>query len=150
MALWHAEYEGMDRHVALKFLTTCGGYYFRLRGKWLSFEPVTKREADVLLDEWLHLARVRRKPPVITSADAAMARVGENFSYQVVASNDPTSFLAVGLPSGLEMNPSNGKITGNPTTEGTFKVMVEATNAYGTGRLSVALAVKSGASGPKG
>ena len=39
--------------------------------------------------------------PVISSATTAAATVGTAFSYQITASNTPTSYAATGLPGGL-------------------------------------------------
>ncbi|MEK7232864.1 MAG: cohesin domain-containing protein, partial [Elusimicrobiota bacterium] len=42
--------------------------------------------------------------PVITSAGTATGQVGTAFSYQITASNSPTSFSATGLPAGLSVS----------------------------------------------
>ena len=70
--------------------------------------------------------------PAISSATSATGVVGTAFSYQVVASNSPTSYAASGLPSGLSLNTSTGAITGTPTAAGTSTVSLTATNASGT------------------
>ena len=38
--------------------------------------------------------------PAITSATSASGTVGTAFSYQITATNSPTSFSATGLPGG--------------------------------------------------
>src|SRR5580704_8588958 len=43
-------------------------------------------------------------PPVITSGGTASATKGAAFSYQITATNSPTSFGASGLPAGLTVN----------------------------------------------
>ncbi len=53
--------------------------------------------------------------------------IGGNFSYQITASNSPTSYSASGLPAGLTFNPNTGLISGTPTAFGTFSVTVTAT-----------------------
>src|SRR5262249_15420886 len=65
--------------------------------------------------------------PVVTSSATAAAVVGAPFSYQITATNSPTSFGAAGLPPGLTLGA--GLISGMPTTAGTFQVAISATNA---------------------
>jgi uncharacterized protein YhjY with autotransporter beta-barrel domain len=71
--------------------------------------------------------------PVITSASTATGSGGSPFSYQITASNLPTSFSATGLPSGLAVNTTTGLISGTPSVNGTFNATISATNAAGTG-----------------
>jgi hypothetical protein len=54
-------------------------------------------------------------PPEIFSANSAIAIIGENFFYQIVASNQPMFYGAYGLPDGLEINPYTGIISGVAT-----------------------------------
>jgi len=70
--------------------------------------------------------------PVITSALTASGQLGMAFSYQITATNSPTSFAATGLPAGLGINVSTGLISGTPTTTGTSSVSISATNVGGT------------------
>jgi uncharacterized protein YhjY with autotransporter beta-barrel domain len=72
-------------------------------------------------------------PPAITSAASASGTAGTALTYQITASNAPTSFSATGLPSGLSINTASGLISGTPAGAGTFAVTVGATNASGTG-----------------
>src|SRR2546430_6114033 len=67
--------------------------------------------------------------PVITSAGTATGQVGVAFSYQITATNSPTSFSATGLPAGLALNATTGLITGTPTSAGASTVTLSATNA---------------------
>ncbi len=69
--------------------------------------------------------------PVITSAANATGTAGSPFSYQITATNNPTSFNATGLPPGLRVNTTSGLISGTPTTAGTSKIALSATNANG-------------------
>jgi hypothetical protein len=81
--------------------------------------------------------------PVITSASTASGTVGKAFSYQITATNSPTSFGATGLPAGLSINTSTGLISGTPTASGTSSVALSATNGAGTGTATLALTVSA-------
>lgn len=68
--------------------------------------------------------------PRITSPSNASARVGQPFSYQIVALNNPTSYSASGtLPSWLRVNGSTGALTGTPNVAGTWTFTIRAINA---------------------
>ncbi|MBM3874750.1 MAG: hypothetical protein FJ382_13655, partial [Verrucomicrobia bacterium] len=69
--------------------------------------------------------------PVINSASTASATVGTAFSYQIAASNSPTSYAATNLPGGLSVNTSTGLISGTPTTAGSANVSIVASNSGG-------------------
>src|SRR5438046_1475133 len=79
--------------------------------------------------------------PVITSTGTATGQVGVAFSYQITASNSPTSFNATGLPAGLSINTATGLISGTPTTAATSSVSLSATNAGGTGTMTLTLTI---------
>jgi hypothetical protein len=79
--------------------------------------------------------------PMITSATTASGAVGSSFSFQITASNTPTSYGATGLPAGLTVNTSTGLISGTPTAAGTSTVSLTATNAEGTGTASMSLSI---------
>jgi PKD repeat protein len=72
------------------------------------------------------------QPPVINSSTSASGTVGTAFSYTITGSNEPTSFDATPLPSGLSVNTSTGVISGTPTTAGNTTVTLTATNAGGS------------------
>ena len=75
-----------------------------------------------------------KNAPVISSAlTLAAPLAGPAVSYQIVASNSPTSYAAAGLPAGLSVDPVAGLITGTPTTAGVSNVTISAINASGTG-----------------
>jgi hypothetical protein len=86
-------------------------------------------------------AAARASSPVISSAGTAVGTIGAPFSYQITASNSPTSYTAAGLPTGLSVNPSTGLISGTPAFPGASSVTLGATNASGTGNQALALQV---------
>ncbi|HEY4284534.1 MAG TPA: putative Ig domain-containing protein, partial [Chthoniobacterales bacterium] len=81
--------------------------------------------------------------PIVTSTTAAVGLINNSFAYQITASNNPTSYAASGLPYGLTINTSTGLISGAPKQFGVFPVTISATNAYGTGMLTLTLETKT-------
>lgn len=79
--------------------------------------------------------------PVITSPLSATGTAGQAFTYQITATNSPTSFGAVGLPQGLGLNATTGLISGTPTIAGNSTVSISATNAFGSDSKSLALSI---------
>ena len=71
--------------------------------------------------------------PVITSTLSASALAGAAFTYQITASETPTSYVATGLPAGLSLNPTTGALTGTPTVANSYSVGLRAANASGLG-----------------
>jgi len=64
--------------------------------------------------------------------------VGEEFYYQLTASNYAKKFSAKGLPSGLKLNAVTGEIRGRPKIAGQFSVKITASNEAGTGPILTA------------
>ena len=84
--------------------------------------------------------------PAITSATSASGSVGDAFTYQITATNSPTSYGCTNQPAWLTMiNTSTGAISGTPDVAGTWDVTISATNAGGTGsaRLTITIASKA-------
>lgn len=69
---------------------------------------------------------VEQPIPVITSGGTATASVGSAFTYQVTATNSPTSFSASPLPAGLDFNAVTGILSGAPASEGVYAIELEA------------------------
>ena len=85
---------------------------------------------------------VQSAPPSITSASSATVPYNASFSYQITATNNPTSFGATGLPSGLTVDTNTGIISGATTASGTTTVTISASNATGAGTAILILAVQ--------
>ena len=82
-------------------------------------------------------------PPGIFSVTTAGGITGGPFSYQITATNTPTSYGASGLPAGLTVNSATGLISGTPTSAGVSTVAMSATNASGTGASTLTLTIGS-------
>ncbi len=87
-------------------------------------------------------------PPSITSVLSAAGTVGTTFTYNIAASNSPTSFNATGLPTGLSVNTTSGVISGTPTTSATLNVTISATNVGGTGSATLTLTINAAPAKP--
>lgn len=80
--------------------------------------------------------------PVITSSLTASSVYGSAYSYNIVATNTPTSYNATSLPAGLSINTGTGAITGTPTVGvGTYNIGISATNGSGTDNKTLALTI---------
>ncbi|MEI9935163.1 MAG: putative Ig domain-containing protein [Ferruginibacter sp.] len=110
------------------------------------FASLQVSAAETLLDCIASTGGSCSNIPGITSAITATAQVGTSFSYQITASNTPTSYSASGLPAGLSINTSTGLISGTPQTGGTvdtYSVTIGAINSSGTGTKTLAISVES-------
>jgi hypothetical protein len=84
---------------------------------------------------------------VISSATTANGTVGNAFSYQITASNNPTSYsVSDSLPNGLSFNATSGLISGTPGSAGNSTVTISAANSGGSWNQSLILRILS--SGP--
>jgi PKD repeat protein len=88
----------------------------------------------------LRITATASTAPVITSASGRAGRVDVAFSYQVNATNAPSSFRATNLPDGLSVT-AHGLISGQPTATGTFAILLSASNAAGRGTATLTLTV---------
>jgi hypothetical protein len=78
--------------------------------------------------------------PVITGPFSAKGEVGSNFSYAASAENNPASFAAIGLPPNVRLL-AYGAFTGKPQSEGAYRALIAASNAFGTGVSELAVDV---------
>jgi hypothetical protein len=85
--------------------------------------------------------------PVISSPLTASGTASALFTYQITASNAPTSYNAIGLPAGLSVNSTSGLISGTPTIAGTSNVTISAVNASGTDSKTLVLTINPSGGG---
>ena len=81
--------------------------------------------------------------PVISSALNATGTVAQPFNYTITATNNPTAFTAVGLPSALSLNATTGVISGTPAATSASSVTLSARNATGTGSATLILTINA-------
>jgi PKD repeat protein len=97
---------------------------------------------DAMIDFFMNLWRkFFMKTPEITSVLTATNIEGKSFSYQITATNSPTSFAASPLPAGLTVNKSTGLISGTSSVNGIFNITISATNQKGTGSATLKLTI---------
>lgn len=92
-------------------------------------------------NEILTLTVIDQRPVIISPLTASWNLQQPNFEYEIVATNLPTSYTAIGLPTGLSLNASTGLITGTPTSGGLHQVQIGATNQYGTTGATLSLTI---------
>ena len=80
-------------------------------------------------------------PPTFASGPAGSATVGTSYEYDILTSNNPTSYGATGLPVGLSLNPYTGVISGVVGTAGTYTIGLSATGPGGSGTAVLTLEV---------
>ena len=81
--------------------------------------------------------------PTIAANQTAVAEVGKPFSYRIIAYQSPSSFTANPLPGGLSLDSAQGIISGSPTTSGSYRIALSATNASGMGNGVLDLVVQA-------
>jgi hypothetical protein len=67
------------------------------------------------------------RAPIVDPIDPQSGKVGESFSFQVVATDadgDALKYTAAGHPASLSINDSTGLISGTPSAAGDFDIVV--------------------------
>ncbi len=113
--------------------TTAGTYYYASRFQLAGSTEFRYGGTGGFWNNDSGVLTVNGLPPIVTSG-APTGTFGTAFSYNIIASNGPTSYdLASGsLPSGMTLNPITGAITGTPTAAGSFTADITASNVAGT------------------
>jgi hypothetical protein len=104
----------------------------------IKIETTAKR---AFLDDVAVYAEAPSSPPVITSPPTAGGTAGQAFSYQITASNAPTSYGATNLPAWASINTTNGLISGPNPTAGTNVVTISASNSVGVGSTNLTITI---------
>jgi len=76
--------------------------------------------------------------PSVNTPTFPTAIVGGIFSYKLSGLNNPTKFIATGLPTGLVLNATTGVISGRSKVTGVFTVQIQAINAVAPSNIKYA------------
>lgn len=91
---------------------------------------------------WVDAIALGSAASQITSSNAAYGTVGQTLGYEITGSYNPTTYGLTGtLPPGLFYLSGIHTVGGNPTRPGSWPVTVSATNAYGTGSMTVTFVI---------
>lgn len=85
--------------------------------------------------------KINKNIPYLKSRRIINAKNGEYVSYEIVGTDNPTTFNAVNLPPGLSVNTASGSITGRPTVAGQYEVKVYLQNNIGVNHQTVYVSV---------
>ena len=91
------------------------------------------------------LQRQHVRYPLIESSNTMAGETGRDLFYQIRTVNLPQSYEALGLPAGVNIDTLTGAISGQPLEEGTFAVVIKATNTYGTDVAELSMRITGGA-----
>ena len=71
--------------------------------------------------------------PSITTDSLPNGQAGKSYSATLSADGTaPITWTASGLPSGVSLNTSAGRLSGTPSRAGTYRITITARNSYGT------------------
>ena len=85
--------------------------------------------------------------PAILSSLVLAGTKNTPLGYAIVASNNPTSYSATGLPNGLAVDTQTGLLSGTPTASGSTEATISASNVFGTGSATLMVAIANIAGG---
>ena len=85
--------------------------------------------------------------PVIFSPPSLDVVVNAPVTYQIRATERPTSFAATGLPPNLSVSSTTGRIQGKVKTAGVYHAIIQATNDAGTGQAPLVITATDGGGG---
>lgn len=88
-------------------------------------------------------ATITPAAPAISSISVIKGKEDYPFVYNILASNTPTSYTAIGLPTGLTFDAVNGVISGTPNVWGVFNATITAANSIGTDTKSLVITIDS-------
>ncbi len=86
--------------------------------------------------------------PKIGGTLSAQGTEGQAFSYAVTASPSPAFFEASGLPEGLSLDRSSGRISGAPKVSGVYRVQLLAGAPVGTSNAELLLTIAAAGTTP--
>jgi Bacterial Ig domain/Putative Ig domain len=91
------------------------------------------------------LFTINPPPPSFAPGLSASGQEGQSFSYQIVASNNPTGYTSGALPSGLSLDPIGGVISGTPAigSAGTYNVAISASNQTGSASTTLTITISA-------
>ena len=103
--------------------------------------PVAVAPAPVVVEPVVSAVVVAPLFPEITSPKFVQVVLEAVINYRIKATNNPTSYDAIGLPSGVSLNNITGVISGKVAGSGIYSFQVEAINSSGKGAETVTLSV---------
>lgn len=100
--------------------------------------------AAVTTNYLMHVGAPSEAPVILTGNPLPDAMLGEPWSVQIETDREATFAIVAGtFPSGLDIEPATGVISGTPAESGTFAFTVEAANSFGATTANFDLAVNA-------